>query len=211
MSRRASISTRSLLIAAMAFNLVAMGLAEVQRSALSDVNRDATQRTDQTLKQLQKKLDDLQWAIRVLQIMADSGSGTERLEARIASRLNEGKTVSVQFDSNSREDRTNNGDIRCGPGTQNGYLGVFVASQRYVVGYDVKTKRWTGTGPLQTSALDPKTGTCGNRTAAYGPKELGAEVLPGRGQIILWGASFSLKGLQIYEANQKVGTIEWAD
>jgi hypothetical protein len=188
-----------------------MGLAEVQRSALVKVNRDAMWRTDQTLKQLQMKLDDLQWSIKTLQIIADGSSGPEQLEAQIARRLNEGKTVSLRFDSAPQEDHTDNGNIRCGIGTQNSYLGVFVASQRYVISYDTKTKRWTGTGPLQTNALDSKAGTCGEQTSTFGPKELGTNVQPGHGQIILWGTSFKLKGLEIYQSDRKVGTIGWLE
>jgi hypothetical protein len=215
------ISTRMLLIGAIAFNVIAMCLAEMQRYGLSEKNRDTlirlekersaeqSKRIDQlnkTISSLEKDTSELRWSMGALQILARSATDRRRVEAEIARQLNEGKTIILQFDDNVTEDR-DEGRIRCGPSTDKGYLGVFIASEKYSISYDKNLHEWRGSGPSQSSAYNPKTGTCADRKAIYGPKELGSVVQPSSGAIILWGSAFQLDGLDVLISGRRVGSI----
>src|SRR5579871_5458517 len=51
----------------------------------------------------------------------------------VVNALNAGKAVMVQFDANPAEDHDENGFVVCGPQANQGYLGVFIAGERYEV------------------------------------------------------------------------------
>lgn len=215
------ISTRMLLIGAIAFNVIAMCLAEMQRYGLSEKNRETLVRLEKewsaeqsgridqlnkTISSLEKQTNELRWSMGALQILAGSGTDRRRIEAEIARRLDEGKTIVLQFDDNVGEGR-DEGRIRCGPTEKEGYLGVFAASEKYSISYDKNSHEWKGRGPAYSSAYNPKIGTCADRTATYGPKELGSVVQPSSGAIVLWGSAFQLDGLDVMKSGQKVGSI----
>lgn len=224
---QAPISTRTILVGVLIFNVVAIALSEVQRRSLVDRteqtainlvqsrNREAALEMDRLQKvvnDLNSQMKAITWSAASLRIVAGNSLPIDKrkLEAQIVDRLNSGKAVVVLFEDDAREDRDKDGRIRCGAGTEAGYLGAFVAGERYTIAYDRNTGEWTGTGAAQTLGFDPASQTCKSSTSVYGRKELKADVQPGK-NLVLWGAQFQLDGLDVMRGGQKVGSVAWFD
>jgi len=223
----ARISTRAILTGAVLFNVVAIGLSEVQRRGLIyraeemmirlDQNRNhetvaQLARLQKTVDELDKQIKDVSLSVASLRIIANVALNVDKakLATRVADRLNDGRPVVILFDDNAREDRDQNGHIRCGPSTQNGYLGAFVAGGQYTVSYNRLTHQWTGSGPAQSRSSGKDSGSCLQETAIYGPKELGKTITPADA-VVLWGAQFKLDGLALLLDGHPVGRVVWGD
>lgn len=222
-SSQAWISTRTLLICALLFSVIAIGLSEVQRRSLvyrieslisrqEEARRSETARLEVNLLDQGKRLAELQSSIGALPLLIKDGHFASRQEIQVAigKRLIEGKTIVFRFDESSLETRDAAGAILCGPEAESGYLGVFVAGEQYRVSYDRVTHRWTGSGPAQTRPRSKESTDCPHFSATYGPKELGQAVDPAD-TLILWGASLKLDGLDILLDGRRVGRIVWTN
>lgn len=217
LKNRGLLSTRALLIYALAFFFVAVALAEVQRRALVFHIAELIERQDRGRKseigQLQEALTDqsrriaeMHSAVGVLQVLTKYGrfASDEDVKWSILDRLKRGKKIIIHFDDSELENRDAAGNILCGPETASGYLGVFVAGADYVVSYNAQNHQWSGVGPAQNR---PK---CLTLDSEFGPKELRTVVTP-QEAIVLWGGRFDLRGLNVYLSDQKVGRVAWVE
>lgn len=214
-SKRSSqvwISTRTLLVCTLLFSIVAIGLSEVQRRSLVYRIEGLISRQEEARKADSANLANLQSSVGALQVLLKDGNFASRqeLQSAIGRRLIDGKTVVVRFDDSDRETRDAAGAILCGPEAESGYLGVFVAGEKYRVSYDRLTHRWTAAGPVQNGSREKSSASCQQQSAAYGPKELGHAVDP-NGVLVLWGALFNLDGLDVLKDGQRVGRIVWVN
>ena len=203
-------STRALLCYALAFNVVVVVLAEVQRRSLvyrieemverqDDGRKDEARRIHAEIGEQGKRLAEMQSAAQVLTKNGRFASSQD-VEAAIVRKLEEGKQIIIRFDDSDLENRDSSGAVLCGPEAENGYLGVFIAGAEYTVNYERQTHQWIGTGPVQSRP------SCRGQSSPFGPKELGAEVSPHEA-IVLWGGRFKLRGLDVYLSDQKVGRV----
>lgn len=210
-------STRALVLYALAFNVVVVVLAEVQRRALvyrieemierqDNVRKDEALRLQANIAEQGKRLAEMRSAVGALQVLTKNGrfASAEDAKKAILNRLDDGKKIIIHFDDNELEDRDSSGAILCGPEAERGYLGVFIAGADYVVSYDAQKHEWFGSGPAQNR---PK---CLNLKSEFGPKELRAVVTP-QDAIVLWGGRFDLRGLDLYLSGQKVGRVVWSE
>lgn len=222
-SAQSWISTRALLIGALLFSVIAIGLSEVQRRSLvyrienlifaQEKTRQAEiVRLEASLADQGKRLTDLQLSIGALQILIknDHFASKDEIQSAIGKRLIDGKNVILRFDDSDRETRNSAGAILCGAEAEGGYLGVFVAGEQYTVSYDHLTHRWTGSGPAQNRSNTNDSTSCLRVSATYGPKELGQAVEP-VGALVLWGALLQLDGLDLLLNGQRVGRIVWVN
>lgn len=220
-SSQAWISTRTLLICALLFSVIAIGLSEVQRRSLvyrieslisrqEEARRSETARLEANLVDQGKRLADMQSSIGALPLLIKDGhfASRQEIKAAIGKRLIEGKTIVFRFDESSLETRDAAGAILCGPEAENGYLGVFVAGEQYRVSYDRVTHRWIGSGPVQNRPRGNNSTGCAEYSAAFGPTEMGRVTDPGD-NLVLWGALFKLDGLDISLDGRRVGRIIW--
>lgn len=209
-SPHAWISTRTLLVCTLLFCVIAIGLSEVQRRSLIYRIESLISRQEDARKVDSAKLADLQSSVGALQILIKDGhfASRQELQAAIERRLIDGKTVVLRFDDSDLETRDASGAILCGPLAETGYLGVFIAGERYTVSYDHLARRWTASGPAQSGSRDKNSASCQQLSAAYGPKELGRAVDP-KGALVLWGALLKLDGLDVLLDGRRVGRIVW--
>ncbi len=207
----------------LAFIVVALCLAEVQRRSLvNDIGefiqrqgqayRDEAERIRAEVSEQGKLIAEMQSAVGALRVLTKDGrfSSSEDVGHAIDNRLQEGKKIVIRFDSSNLESRDPKGAILCGPDAENGYLGVFVAGEEYAIRFDSATHQWIGSGPAQNKTYDGTTSSCMIQTAAYGPAELHEIVLPG-GILVLWGARLKMSGLQVFLSGHKVGRVVWVD
>lgn len=211
-SSQARISTRTLLVCTLLFSIIAIGLSEVQRRSLVYRMEGLISRQEELRKSDSANLADLQSSVAALQILIKDGhfASKQEIQAAIAKRLIDGKTIIFRFDESNLETRDTAGAILCGPEAESGYLGVFVAGEQYRVSYDRVTRRWTGSGPAQTRSRSKESTGCPHFSATYGPKELGQAVDP-TDILILWGASLKLDGLDLLLDGRPVGRIIWTN
>jgi hypothetical protein len=222
-SPQAWISTRTLLVCALLFSVIAIGLSEVQRRSLVYRIESLISRQEETRKSEAasletnlvdqgKRLADLQLSIDALQLLIKDGhfASRQEIQTAIGKRLIGGKTIVFRFDENDRETRDAAGAILCGPEAESGYLGVFIAGEQYRVSYDYVTHRWTGSGPAQTRSRSKESAGCPHVSATYGPKELGRAVDP-TDILVLWGTSFKLDGLDLLLGGRRVGRVVWVN
>ena len=228
---RSIFSTPNLLIGALTVNAIAIGLSEVQRRGLTirtdRILAENLQRQTRTIDEYAKRINtlnaeirelrrtatDAQQVIGSLQTIVGIGLNLDRheLETRVIKRLTDGKQIVVQFDQNPSEAHDSKGNILCGPDAESGYLGVFIAGQRYAINYDAAARTWTGAGPSQNANYNSKTRMCGTNTLTYGLEKLGADVSPNKDDLVLWGERLKLDGLNVLRSGHKVGSVIWLD
>lgn len=206
------ISTRTILIGALLFNFVAIGLSEVQRRALIHRTESLISGLERNLSVQGKHLASMNASVGALSILIQNGhfASKQEIETRIEQSLIEGKSVIIRFHDSTQEWRDADGAIRCGPEANRSFLGIFIAGEEYRISYDVQNQQWTGTGPAQNSTRDRETAKCANVVAAYTPKELHTVVAP-VGVLVLWGTKMRLDGLDITLDGSRVGRIVWVE
>lgn len=206
------ISTRTILIGALLFNFVAIGLSEVQRRALIHRTESLISGLERNLSVQGKHLASMNASVGALSILIQNGhfASKQEIETRIEQSLIEGKSVVIRFHDSTQEWRDADGAIRCGPEASQSFLGIFVAGEEYRISYDKQNQKWTGAGPAQNGTRDSETAKCANLVATYGPKELQAAVAP-VGALVLWGTKLKLDGLDILLEGRPVGRVVWVE
>jgi len=206
------LSTRAILIGALLFNLVAIGLSEVQRRTLVHHTEGLISDLGQNIRDQGKHLATMNDSIGALSVLIKDGhfASKQEINARIEQLLVQGKSVVIRFDDSKLEWRDAQGAIQCGPEASQSFLGIFVAGEEYRISYDKQNQKWTGAGPAQNGTRDRETAKCANLVAAYGPKELHATVAPA-GVLVLWGTKLKLDGLDITLDGRDVGRVVWVE
>lgn len=202
-----NVSTRIVLVGLVVFNVVAIGLSEVQRRALVDDFKQQALSSDRLLGDLLDRVIVLQARLQMTLSAVDRETQRGSLQAAVAALLNAGRSVTVKLDTSSSESFGNDGRIICGAAAATGYLGNFIAGQEYAVRYDRNSSRWTVTGPHQGEVFDDRTGTCRVKTYTYGSESGVKRGAPETGVISLWGIDFSLRGLDLILHEAKVGQV----
>jgi len=194
------------------FNLIAIGLSEVQRRALIYRTENLISGLERNLSIQGKHLASMNASVGGLSILIQNGhfASRQEIETRIEQSLIEGKSLVVRFDDSKLEWRDADGAIRCGPEASQSFLGIFVAGEEYRISYDKQNQKWTGAGPAQNGTRDRETAKCTNLAAVYGPKELHAAVAP-VGVLVLWGTKLKLDGLDILLDGRQVGRVVWVE
>jgi hypothetical protein len=202
-----NVSARVVLVGLIVFNVVAVGLSEVQRRALADGFKQQALSSDRLLGDVLDRVIVLQARLQATSSAADIETQSKGLEAAVAALLNAGRSVTVRLDRNGSENLGKDGRIICGAAAATGYLGNFIAGQEYVVRYDRSSRRWTVTGPNQGEVFDDRTGTCWVKTYTYGSENVGETKGAETGVMSLWGVDFSLRGLDLVLHEAKVGQV----
>jgi hypothetical protein len=143
-------------------------------------------------------------ALEILDFVDGRSSRVETAFRSAVVALNSGKPVNVWLDDSPAEDREQDGQILCGPGAANGYLGALIAGERYDVVYLSEARSWTTAGPYQVVR------GCGRYSETYGPSKLGPnDFRPEKGDLVLWGAHMTFDtNLVVYDATgRKVGHL----
>ena len=191
--------TRRILIALVVFNIVALGLSEIQRRSL-------VKRIYEIGKAQDLRIDELHKSMDLLRILAEKPSpdAKKQIEAIIATRLISGRKIGVIFYSGADVPSRS----PCGKSASNSPLDAFLPAQTYEVSYDATTHKWTGSGPNRH--LAGRDDTCKTLVAVYGPKELLADVTPDQGVVSLWGAPFTLDGDSLLWKGRAIGRVNFS-
>jgi len=194
------------LIGLVIFNVIGIGLSEVQRWKLARASLEQFTTSTDAVTFLTKQL-----AVVTAELRSQRGRDipidwdAERRAAAIL--LNAKATLLLRFDDNASESKGPDSRVLCGPDVRDSYLGIFVAGEIYKVSFDKSAQRWRGTGPSQMLKYDPITRTCSPLTMELGPADIQGAIQPESEKIVLWGSIFQVDGKSIKLEGAKVGEL----
>jgi len=198
------------LVGLIVFNVVGIGLSEVQRRHLAQASRDQLAESARAIAEMNKRLLLMQAELRSRPQQGAEGFRLGERDAA-ATLLNAGMTITVRFDDNPSEAVGRDATVSCGSDALSSYLGIFIAGQSYKVSFEPSTQRWRTSGPSQLLEYDRLAKTCALFTATYGPAELREKILPESGTLVLWGSRFQLEGKFVMRNGVKVGEVVGLD
>lgn len=198
--------TLKVLVGLVIFNVIGIGLSEVQRWKLARSSLEQFTISTDAIAFLTKQL-----AVVTAELRAQRGQDRpvdwdgERSAAAVL--LNAKATLLVRFDDSVNELKGADSRVLCGPEAQNSYLGIFVAGEIYKVSFDKSAQRWRGTGPSQMFGYDPITKTCSPLTMELGPADTQGAIKPESEKLVIWGAVFQVDGKALKLGGAKVGEL----